>query len=319
VATAEVSGNAFYQVVGTRVSIAGLPAGNTHNVKPPGPFSEVLATQEYQSDSDHIAAWLRRYPPITVMLSDLLMTSRALMLCFAALTMHSAQYSYAEWRIEVEAGALWTDHNDVQIPNDSQGDRFDIADLGRGPYPTARFAVAWRPWTRHEFQLVLAPLAYEEKGSFEQDVRFAGETYRGGEDLKASYQFNSYRLRYLYTLIDSQHWGLELGGTLFVRDARIELSQNGTSSADSNIGLVPLLALKTDYRFNPRWRIVLDSDMAAAPQGRAIDLALSVRRQFNSGWEFGAGYRTVEGGADNDSVYTFAWFNAAILQANYRW
>jgi hypothetical protein len=30
--------------------------------------------------------------------------------------MTSAQYSHAEWRIELEAGALWSDHNDVQIP-----------------------------------------------------------------------------------------------------------------------------------------------------------------------------------------------------------
>ena len=231
----------------------------------------------------------------------------------------ASSFARAEWRLDIEAGALWADHNDVQIPNDDQGDRFDIADFGKGPYPTVRLALAWRPWQRHEFQLVLAPLAYEETGSFDQDVRFAGSTYQANETVKVDYKFNSYRLRYLYTLVDTEHWGFEFGGTLFVRDANIKLSQNGTSSNDGNLGFVPLLALKTTYKVNADWRLVLDADLAAAPQGRAIDLALSLRRQFNNGWDIGAGYRTIEGGADNDSVYTFAWFNAAVLQASYRW
>ncbi len=240
-------------------------------------------------------------------------------LCAAVLAMITSSASNAQWRVDIEAGAVWADHNDVQIPNDDAGDRFDIAEFGNGPYPTARVAVAWRPWQRHEFQLVLAPLAYSEKGTFDADVRFAGATYRAGETVDIDYKFNSYRVRYLYTLVDSERWGFELGGTLFVRDAKIELSQGGTSSDDSDVGLVPLLALKTRYAFTPQWRLVLDADLAAAPQGRAIDLALSLRRQFKNGWELGAGYRTIEGGADNDSVYTFAWFNAAVLQASYTW
>ena len=231
----------------------------------------------------------------------------------------SSAASNTQWRLDVEVGAVWADHNDVQVPNDDAGDRFDIADLGNGPYPSARLSLAWRPWQRHEFQLVLAPLSYSEKGSFDGDIRFAGATYQAGETVEVDYKFNSYRLRYLYTLVDNERWGFELGGTLFVRDAKIELSQGGTSSKDSDVGFVPLLALKTSYTFTPQWRMVLDADLAAAPQGRAIDLALSLRRQFNNGWELGAGYRTIEGGADNDSVYTFAWFNAAVLQASYSW
>ncbi len=242
--------------------------------------------------------------------------SLPIVLLLAGLTSAAAN---AEWRVDVEASAVWADHNDVQVPNDEQGDRFDIADFGKGPYPAARFAIAWRPWQRHEFQLVLAPLAYSEEGSFDQDVQFAGATYQAGETVEVDYKFNSYRLRYLYTLVDNERWGFELGGTLFVRDAEIKLSQNGTSSDDSDIGFVPLLALKTRYSLSPEWSLVLDADMAAAPQGRAIDLLLSLRRQFNNGWELGAGYRTLEGGADNDSVYTFAWFNAAVLQASYHW
>jgi hypothetical protein len=31
-----------------------------------------------------------------------------------------------------------------------------------------------------------------------------------------------------------------------------------------------------------------------------------------------AGYRTVEGGADVDEVYNFAWLHYAVLSASYR-
>jgi hypothetical protein len=32
-----------------------------------------------------------------------------------------------------------------------------------------------------------------------------------------------------------------------------------------------------------------------------------------AGVELRAGYRMVEGGADNDEVYTFAWFHYAVV------
>ena len=223
------------------------------------------------------------------------------------------------WRLDLELGAAWVDHNDVQIPNDATGDRFDIADFGKGPYAVARASLQWRPWQRHAFQLVIAPLSYEESGEFDQDTRFAGATYRAGQTTDVEYQFNSYRLRYLYSLVDSERWDLELGGTAFIRDAKIELRQGDTSSSDDNIGFVPLFALRTQYHFNDAWALELDSDLAWAPQGRAIDLALFLKRDLPGGWDLAAGYRTIEGGADNSSVYTFAWFNAAVLRAGYQW
>jgi len=234
-------------------------------------------------------------------------------------TLLAEEAGYAKWRVDLEAGALWADHNDVQIPNDAQGDRFDIADFGKGPYPSARASLQWRPWQRHAFQFVVAPLFYEESGEFEQDTRFAGASYRAGETTDVEYQFNSYRLRYLYSLVDGNKWDLELGATLFVRDANIELRQGDVRSSDDNIGLVPLFALRTQYHFSDLWSLELDTDFAWAPQGRAIDLALLLNRDLPGGWDLAAGYRTIEGGADNDTVYTFAWFNAAVLRAGYQW
>ena len=133
------------------------------------------------------------------------------------------------------------------------------------------------------------------------------------------YQFSSYRLRYLYHLADSGPWSTSIGATLFVRDAAIKLSQQTTSTENDDIGIVPLLALRAAYSLHRQWSVLLDSDFAIAPQGRAIDLALMMNYRMNKHWQFSGGYRTIEGGADNDSVYNFAWFNGISFKLSYGW
>ena len=45
--------------------------------------------------------------------------------------------------------------------------------------------------------------------------------------------------------------------------------------------------------------------------GRAVDAALTAQYHFDSGGYAAGGYRTLEGGADNYDVYTFAWLLCA--------
>ena len=59
-------------------------------------------------------------------------------------------------------------------------------------------------------------------------------------------------------------------------------------------------------------------DGLGASQGRAIDFALKIYRDINTRWSVGIGYRTLEGGADNDSVYTFAWLHLALVAVKFR-
>jgi hypothetical protein len=244
------------------------------------------------------------------------LTTQLYLIIFFIFSSLSAQ---ADWRLDIEAGAFTASKNEVQIPNDNKGDRFKITDLGDDAFAAGRLSLAWRPWKKHEFQFVYAPLSYSEEGTFDEDIRFDGVTFSAGDTVEARYMFNSYRLRYLYQLVDNKDWNLELGGTLFVRDASIKLSQNGTNSKDSNVGLVPLFALKAAYSLNSNWSLVLDTDLAIAPQGRAIDLAFLAQRQLGKNWQLAAGYRTIEGGADNDDIYNFAWFNGAVIKTSYAW
>jgi len=43
-----------------------------------------------------------------------------------------------------------------------------------------------------------------------------------------------------------------------------------------------------------------------------------VRHELPTGWHVYGGYRTLEGGADNSSVYAFAWLHHASVGIGYR-
>lgn len=225
----------------------------------------------------------------------------------------------ADWLVEAEALAIKPAYNEVQIPNTMQADRFEITDIGADISYSGRLTLGWLAEEAHEVQFVYAPLSYTQSGQFKQDIRFNGDTFVKEAPTDVRYKFDNYRLRYLYTLFDSARWKTDVGGTLFIRDASIRLRQAGLSNAYDNIGFVPLLAFRTAYSLNQQWSFKMDVDLAFAPQGRAIDFAALAQYDLNNHWKLAAGYRTIEGGADNEKVYSFAWLNAAVLKASYYW
>jgi len=246
--------------------------------------------------------------------------ARAFTLALAAAVSGFASATYANdnrWNIGVDAGAVWQNKNDVQIPGDT-GTRFSLHDLvGDGPFGAYRIELFYDVAPRHQVRLLVAPLEYTEDGMLDEDVFFVDTTFTAGQSTKATYRFNSYRATYRYLFFDDPRWRWWIGATANVRDAEIALRQDGASASDSNVGFVPLLNLYGDLRFAPNWRFIFDFDGLVGPQGRALDLGLKVYYDFGPNWYVGGGYRVLEGGADNDDVYNFAWFNYAVLSAGY--
>lgn len=221
--------------------------------------------------------------------------------------------------LEAEVGASWQAKNDVQIPNDMTGDRFDLQELaGAGPWSSLRLNANWNINERHGMRLVLAPLAYEETGNLDSDVRFADANFSADAPVTASYTFNSWRIGYRYRYYDENGWRLWVGGTAKVRDAEIKLEQGATRANDDNVGFVPLLYLAGEYNFGQGWRFAFDFDGLAGGPGRAFDVSLKVTRDLGEHWRLGLGYRGLEGGADTDDVYNFAWFNTGMATFQYR-
>lgn len=212
----------------------------------------------------------------------------------------------------LETGAVWQTKNDTQIPPDT-GTRFKIDQFGSGPFSHARIEAYYRFKQQQAVRLVYAPLNIEVTGRPADTVIFNGQSYSSSEDLTVNYKFNSYRLSYLYGFNGFEDDQINIGFTAKIRDAKTTFKQAGVSSSYSNIGLVPLFYFEYQKALNPDWLVNLTLDAAAASQGRAIDAALKLRRKFAENLSMGLGIRTLEGGANNDKVYTFSWFNYALL------
>jgi hypothetical protein len=69
------------------------------------------------------------------------------------------------------------------------------------------------------------------------------------------------------------------------------------------------LSLAAEWSFIDRWAAILDFDGLAGGPGSAFDVAIKLRYDLIDRWIFGAGYRTLERGADNIEVHNFVWFN----------
>ncbi len=226
---------------------------------------------------------------------------------------------FHRFEVELEAGPVWQTANDVQIPNTEEGTRFSLVDLvGQGPWPAARLYFTWNIRPRHSIRLLAAPLSYTESGDFKTQVDFNGETFAAETKTDATYKFNSYRITYAYRLYAGDRWLWWIGFTAKLRDAIIKLEQSGTSSEKTDLGFVPLLHLKGYLRLSESLGALLDLDALAGGPGRAEDIALKLVYDLNDAWRVSGGYRMVEGGADVEEVYNFAWFHYAVLAVGYR-
>jgi hypothetical protein len=260
-----------------------------------------------------------------VLLADVPRRARSVFLAgFASLMLAppvagQALESESRFIVELEGGPAWQTKNDVQVPNDASGTRIALDDLtGGGPFPAFRLYAEYRPGRRHGLRLLAAPLSLEGTGVLAQAANFNGESFAAGTPTTARYRFDSYRLTYRYRLVSNPSWRVDIGLTAKLRAAEISLEQEDVASSYSNTGFVPLLNVGVAWQPAPGWSVALDADGAAASQGRAFDVSLKLYRDLSDRWSLSAGYRTLEGGADVEDVYTFAWFHYLTVSAVYR-
>ena len=196
--------------------------------------------------------------------------------------------------VELETGGIWQNRNDVQIPSET-GTLVEIDQINARPFLYYRLESYYRMNKRHALRLVYAPFDVEVTGRADKEVLFNGQKFSKTEDLTVGYRFNSYRLTYLYGLWGFRRHQINLGLTAKIRDAKIVFSQSNISRSYDNIGFVPLLYFEYQKALGINWNLNLTFDAAAASQGRAIDVALKLRRLIGKGSEFGFRY-TQSGG-----------------------
>ncbi len=212
----------------------------------------------------------------------------------------------AQGVVNLEVTAWQTRLNEVRKPSVG-GTQFSLTELlGTGPAWAARVDASWELNDRHGLRMLLAPFEVSGTGTFQAPVNYQGRTFDVGVATRSLYRFNSWRLTWRMTLHSSPDWTVRVGATAKIRDAKVRLEQGGWVESNSNVGFVPLAHLFVARRLTPDLGLLLEADALAAPQGRAVDGALLVRWQATPRLHGDLGYRILEGGADNDELYTWA-------------
>ena len=220
-------------------------------------------------------------------------------------------------QVAVEGGAAWQTRNDFRIPGDG-GSLVRLADFDSGPVPAFRATLRWDLTEHQSLRLLAAPLRLETTFTPAEPIVFQDLVFPAAQPTDATYVFNSWRLTWYWRFAPGQRWSFRLGATLKVRDAEIGLAGAPGSSVKDDLGLVPLLYAFARYQATDRLALEAEADALAAPQGRAEDVSLKAVFRVSDAIDLDVGYRLLEGGADNDEVYTFAFFHYAVAGVRIR-
>jgi hypothetical protein len=214
---------------------------------------------------------------------------------------------------DLETGAVGTGYNNVRIPGD-QGTLFSLKDdLISKTEIFFRLRVNYTIKSRHTLSLLYAPLETVSNGNVPYDIFFEGVTFPANTELTGTYKFNSYRLTYRYEIVLKPKFEFGLGFTAKIRDAKIALASATLESEKTNVGFVPVINFRMLWKPYEKFGILLEGDALAAPQGRAEDVLIAATYRVSDWLGLKAGYRILEGGAENDEVYNFALFNYASV------
>jgi len=217
------------------------------------------------------------------------------------------------WRFDLENGAVFSGYNNIAIPGDT-GTRFSLSrDFKTEAGYFYRLRLTWRLSARHSLSVLYAPLKLAASGVSPFPIRFFGADFPAGAPVNGSFMFNSYRLTYRYDFVSGEKWTLGVGFTAKIRDAAVGLESGTTSAKKTNVGFVPLLNARVERRFSPKFGLLLEADALAAPQGRAEDVLFAALFRISPALTLKAGYRFVEGGADNAEVYNFTFIHYASI------
>ena len=219
---------------------------------------------------------------------------------------------FAEYVINLQGAAVFTEKNDIRIPGDS-GTKFSLSDdLSADTAYTGRLEAGYIHNAKDYFGIVIAPLSVDSHGRVDRDISFAGTTFPAGTDLNATFRFDSYRITWRRKLVAREDLDVWLGVSGNIRDAAITVEGGGQRAEKTNTGFVPLINFLVDWRFAKPWSLRVAGDALVGPQGRAEDVLFGVLYDVSATTKVFAGYRILEGGADNDEVYTFSLFHYAV-------
>ncbi len=215
--------------------------------------------------------------------------------------------------LDLETGPVFTGLNDVRI-NGRYGTRFSMpGTLGNNPWYFIRARVGWTIQDRHNIYFLAAPLKIDYEGKSDRFLLFRNTLYFPMTPMRATFKFNSWRLTYRYDIVKNDKLEFGIGLTGKIRDAYIRVDSLNVRTTRPDLGFVPLITIRLQWMFAPQFSFLLDADWLVGPQGRAEDILFAFQYHINKNVLVKAGYRILEGGADNARVYTFSLFHYGVF------
>jgi len=212
----------------------------------------------------------------------------------------------------------------VKVPGNIVGNTFSLQnDIGSNASLFFRTKFSYTFAERHTISVLLAPFTKTYKGKPKQNISFAGQSYSSIYEVKAKYQFNSWRLSYRWDFINSKHFQIGIGLTGMIRDAKISMNGKdgfGTAveSSKSNKGFLPLINFLFTWKFTPCMEFRIEGDAIATSHGRAEDILFAWTGCISDKAMFKLGYRFLEGGVEKDEVYNYAFFHHIVFGVIFR-
>ena len=227
--------------------------------------------------------------------------------------------------VDMEMGFLGIIKHEIQSgTTDDKGDVFDYKSQGNQDtlFPFLRYQADIQAAEKHHLVLLYQPLLLETQAPIDESFRYDQVNYTPEDNfLNLIYSFDFWRFSYLYDWIEPQRGFFFSPGISFqIRNASILFrSDTGKGQVQDNIGPVPVIKLRSGYRWHSGFFILFDGDGFYASSkfingadypftGYIYDLSLRGGYRLNS---FSQGYlnlRFLGGGAEgtNDKEeYTF--------------
>ena len=222
---------------------------------------------------------------------------------------------------ETEQGTIGLLHHTYQNGTAYDENReFDFIQQGGQDklYPFSRYSVGTTIHDNHRLWFTYQPLRIETAVLFKDEVNIGSQTFASGdidEAMELTYSFPFYRATYTYDLLgDYEQAYLGLGVALQIRNASIQFKSVDGSGlyVSQNVGLVPALAIYSEYRFP--FGLTLSLDIAGsyanlafingadyAFEGSILDASLRMAYALEQGYSLFANARFFGGTAEGTS------------------
>ena len=217
-------------------------------------------------------------------------------------------------------------HLVIQNTVSSQGtgdSQFNLSDLNGFNDPTTTAVVGINVPISRKGSLAVnyGPFEARDQGSYTEDVNFGGELFAAGTMLDSSWRFYDFSLMYNHVLADTPRWGLTgtLGAGVMYSYATLATQDGATSALVDDESFYPFVALRAEYRLNPRWALEANAGGMTISDDWILDTGGRLIWRPTRAWDVAMGYKYFSRKIESDTFYNKVNYNIPFVSISRFW